>query len=247
MARGIVRSLLACKGLDPDHLAATWAREATWKRGYGPGTLKVLARIAKGHEWRDGGPAHVLPGGSWGNGAAMRAAPLGLWLAGDAARLIDVTRTVSAITHAHPEGIDGGVLMALATAQALHGGLNLDALSLALTTDAFSARLACVPDLLAADPDPREVVAALGHTVRASASAVTAVYAAMRFFDEPLADLVAFCVAMGGDTDTIAAMAGGIHGARNGTARLPADRLARLEDRDVIEAEARGLARLAPA
>ena len=242
MAQGTVRSILTCGRLDFDHLASTWASEATWRRGYGPGALKVLARIQKGLAWRDGGPAHVLPGGSWGNGAAMRAAPLGLYLGADASQLVSATRVASSVTHAHPVGIDGGVLIALATAQALAGALDLDALQPHVQTDAFRERLALLPDLLAQDVGPAQVATRLGNSVRADESAVTALYVAPRFADDAFEPLVQFCIAMGGDTDTIAAMAGGIFGALRGPEALPAAWLDRLEDRDAIEANARAMA-----
>jgi ADP-ribosylglycohydrolase len=47
--------------------------------------------------------------------------------------------------------------------------------------------------------------------------------------------------AVGGDTDTLGAMAGALLGARHGTAVLPADLLGRLEERGAIEEAARAL------
>jgi ADP-ribosylglycohydrolase len=47
---------------------------------------------------------------------------------------------------------------------------------------------------------------------------------------------------MGGDTDTVAAMAGSIVGAATGARALPSDLLARLEDRVGIEQVADALA-----
>ena len=56
-------------------------------------------------------------------------------------------------------------------------------------------------------------------------SAVTAVYAFCRFPDD-YAAMVEYIIQLGGDTDTIGAMAGGIFGARNGAASLPEEPLA---------------------
>jgi len=50
-----------------------------------------------------------------------------------------------------------------------------------------------------------------------------------------------FVIACGGDTDTIGAMAGGIWGARRGAAALPEEPLARLEQRDRLQAAARAV------
>ena len=49
-------------------------------------------------------------------------------------------------------------------------------------------------------------------------------------------------VALGGDTDTNAAVAGALLGAAHGTASIPSSWLSRLADRRSIEAEARALA-----
>ena len=60
---------------------------------------------------------------------------------------------------------------------------------------------------------------------------MTAVYLAVRFLDRSFLELQEFIARCGGDVDTIGAMAGAIWGAANGVARLPAQELARLEQR----------------
>src|SRR5262245_31347877 len=72
MALGLARSLTEHRGLDADSLARAWAEEADWKRGYGGGALRLLARIRGGEDWRTANRS-VFPAGSYGNGAAMRA------------------------------------------------------------------------------------------------------------------------------------------------------------------------------
>ena len=111
-----------------------------------------------------------------------------------------------------------------------------------LTTDEFRSRLDAVPELLSRDAGPSEVAMRLGNSVKADESAVTAVYVALRFAGDAFEPLVQFCIAMGGDTDTIAAMAAGIWGASRGPEALPAAWLDKLEDRATIEANARALA-----
>ena len=59
-------------------------------------------------------------------------------------------------------------------------------------------------------------------------------------FEQGLRDVVA----LGGDTDTNAAVAGALLGAMHGAAALPTTWLARLQDSPAIEDEARALARL---
>ena len=58
-------------------------------------------------------------------------------------------------------------------------------------------------------------------------------------------DLISYVVELGGDTDTIGAMAGGIFGAHRGRAALPAELLDRLEDAESIARLAAGIAEIA--
>jgi len=233
MTIGTAESLLACGDLDEDHLARTWADDVTWTRGYGAGALGMLRRVARGEDWRTA--RHVLfPDGSYGNGAAMRAAPLALFFGRDADRMTDAAQRASAITHAHPLGMEGGLLIAHATAQALEQDVDVDALLATCEQEEFRSRLLRVPELLEKEPTKQEVVRTLGNSIVAHKSAVTAVYAYLRYREKSFEELVAFVVSLGGDTDTIGAMAGGLYGAHHGESALPAALLERLEDKERI-------------
>jgi poly(ADP-ribose) glycohydrolase ARH3 len=231
----LARSLCEHGGLAPDRLAQAWAHGAHRSRGYGAGTLKLLARIRAGEDWRSANRS-VFTEGSFGNGAAMRAAPIGLWFHRDPASLAAAAEVAASITHAHPLGIEGGVLIARATAMALRGDLDLRALRDGCREETFRRRLDAAIDLTL---DADTVVNRLGNTMEAHNSVVTALHAARRFDAFPA--LMEFAISLGGDVDTIAAMAGGIFGARHGPSALPADSLEHLEDRDGIEATARAL------
>lgn len=235
MALGLARSLSARRGLDADHLAATWARDARWTRGYGPGALAVLRRVRRGEPWATASRA-VFPDGSYGNGAAMRAAPLGLWFHDDAAALDAGATLAASITHAHPLGIEGGVLMARATAASLAGPLDLARLRASCREPTFCEKLAVADDLTL---DVAEVRRRLGCGVAALESVPTALHLARRF--DAFEPMLAFAITLGGDVDTIAAMAGALIGARHGTAVLPTAALRRLEARAELEAAARAL------
>ncbi len=93
--------------------------------------------------------------------------------------------------------------------------------------------------------DVDTVARQLGHGI----SAVEAVPAAIAAFlgapDDPRA-VVVRAVCMGGDTDTIAAMAGAVAGAHAGASALPEDALARLEGRAELVRLADALADLTP-
>lgn len=101
----------------------------------------------------------------------------------------------------------------------------------------FQTRLAVALDWLAskqtkAPPAAAEVRQHLGNGISAPASCVTALYCALRFVDAPFAELLAFVASIGGDVDTIGAMAGAIWGAANGVDALPESLLSRLEQKD---------------
>ena len=243
MAMGLAASLASCNGLDADQLAGTWARNFAPLRGYGPGAMKLLAMIRDGADWRRANRA-VFPDGSYGNGAAMRAAPLGLYFHRDERALLGAAENASAITHAHPLGIDGALVIARATALALDDDLEpsrfLGVLWDFVATDEFRVRLDVAREWLGEEPGPLEVAERLGNSVLAHESVVTAVHLFLRFDGDFMA-MIDFVISLGGDTDTIGAMAGGIFGARNGVQALPADLLERLEDRERIESVARRL------
>ncbi len=245
MAVSLAESLVECKGVDPDRLAKRWADTMELMRGYGPGTIMLLGLVKTGVDWQKANRS-VFRDGSYGNGAAMRAAPLGLLYYRDARERRRATELASSITHAHPLGIEGAIVIASAVAMAIRGDVDLDALREVCAQEEYRERLIRAKDLLAGTSAAAEVRRQLGNGIAAHKSAVTAVYAFCRFPDDFRA-MVEFVVELGGDTDTIGAMAGGIFGARNGVGALPADLLARLEQRDHIETVARQLHDLAAA
>jgi poly(ADP-ribose) glycohydrolase ARH3 len=118
---------------------------------------------------------------------------------------------------------------------ALVGELDLAALRDGCRHEEFRDRLG----IAGSDLDRDDVKRRLGTGVEAHRSAVTAVHAASRFREFlPMVELI---ISLGGDTDTIGAMAGGIFGARQGASALPAEALDRLEERGWIGRTARRL------
>jgi poly(ADP-ribose) glycohydrolase ARH3 len=191
-----------------------------------------------GVHWREANRS-VFAEGSHGNGAAMRAAPLGLLYHRNIGELRRATELGSAITDSRPLGIEGAVLIARAVAMALEGDVDFDALRGFCTREEYRGRLVLAKELLAGNPSKTQVRRQLGNGV-AHESAVTSVYAFCRFPDDFKA-MVTYIVELGGDTDTIGAMAGGVFGAKNGVGALPAELLVRIEQRQQIEALAREL------
>lgn len=240
MAIDLGESYLATGGLDQDDLAVRFATSYRWSRGYGPGTARVLRRIAAGADWRQASRA-VHAGGSYGNGAAMRAPVIGLIYAGRPDELAIAAEQSAVVTHAHPLAIEGAVLIAGATAAALRGDSSatiLESAIAAVSRRELTDRLNIARNWLESGREvgSREIVRTLGNGVAAQASCVTAVYLALLYRGQPLIDLLEFTAKCGGDTDTISAMAGAIWGAANGRDTLPEKWLSRLEQRDRIVA-----------
>jgi poly(ADP-ribose) glycohydrolase ARH3 len=149
-------------------------------------------------------------------------------VAGDPQRLRAEATESARLTHAHPVGIDGAVVQAVAIAAALHGANALEAARRAAETADIADILRAAGELLGAAPDPVEVHALLGSSSDVARSVPAAIYAALAH--PTFERAVAFAVRLGGDTDTVAAMTGAIAGALHGAASIPTRWLEALED-----------------
>lgn len=206
-------------------LSAAWAAEP-W-RGYGPGAAKMLAQIAAGSPWQLAARAAFNGAGSLGNGAAMRVAPIGLLPGRNLDAVAAAAVTSALVSHVHPEGIDGAVAQALAVSMAANTARTqrpqanefIAEITSRTATTAFAAELLAVPALLEGP------ATAINARYRCDATALGAVPAAIAVFlrhpDDPVA-VVKEAIGLGGDTDTIAAMAAAICGAHCGEDAIPA-------------------------
>lgn len=242
MSLDLAESLIDKGVLDPDDVALRFAGSYRWSRGYGPGAAKLLKRIAKGQPWQQANRA-IFPAGSYGNGGAMRAPVIGLFHARRPVDIADAARLSASITHAHPLGMEGALLLASATALALQTREPLAILqgaAGACSLAPFTTRLAIAEKFLLAGSElsHAQVRKQLGNGIAAADSCVTALYLALRFLDRPFPEMLAFVAACGGDADTISAMAGAVWGAANGAAALPQAQLARLEQAERIRTAA---------
>jgi poly(ADP-ribose) glycohydrolase ARH3 len=240
MSVDVIESLLACKKVEQNDLARRFARSYRWSRGYGPGAAKLLKRIRQGESWQIANRI-VYPDGSFGNGGAMRAAPIGLFYGAERERrLVRAVRDATIVTHAHPIGQDGAVVIALTTALVCQDHPVqeiLKRLRLYIQTIDLQNRLAVAEKLLRADHLvlPNQVASELGNSIRAKDSCVTAFSIGLALREAPFSELLAYVRAVGGDTDTIGAMAGAIWGAACGYRQLPEDLLNQLEQREYLE------------
>jgi len=252
MTIGVVESLIESNGFDGEHMAQTFIRnyEAEPWRGYGPGPPRIFRMIKNGEPW-DSAASKIYKGGSFGNGAAMRVAPIGLLYSNNPEKLREIAHKSSSITHSHELGKEGAALQAYAVALALNTPpdeeIDGEAFILKLQNFAqnqtYKEKLASVKELLG-EQDRRQVVAVLGNGIEALRSVPIAIYC---FLSHPRSykDCVIYAISLGGDTDTIASMAGAISGANLGIKAIPNEWRVKLENRVYIEALAEGLYEIA--
>lgn len=240
MTLDVIESLIACESVDQDDLANRFANSYRWSRGYGPGAARVLKRIRRGVSWQSANLA-VYCEGSYGNGGAMRAAPIGLFFVGyDEEVVFESARAVAAVTHAHPLGQEGAGLVALATCLAYRDTPSselLARLQVRASSPEFLGRLQTASAWCTAGEiiAPRRVATELGNGIAASESSITAIFAAMTFRHHAFDELQRFVITLGGDVDTIGAMAGAIWGASRGISELPQAKIESLEDAERIQ------------
>lgn len=242
MTIGVAESLVECRGFDGAHMAQRFVNNylaEPW-RGYGPGPPRVFRLLRHGEAW-DKAAAHIYPGGSFGNGAAMRVSPVGLLFWNDPVKLREVACQTSLITHSHILGMEGAALqaraVALAVAEDPDNPLDVDSFITTLldftTEDAYLRKIARFASLLKHPEDRETVVEQLGHAIEAFESVPTAIFA---FLSHPhdFVSTVIYAVSLGGDTDTIASMAGAISGAYLGIDAISAEWRKHLENQDYI-------------
>ncbi len=167
---------------------------------------------------------------SAGNGALMRTAPVALAHLGDRGRLADSARAVALLTHADPLAGDSCVLWCEAIRVAvLEGRIDVGA-GLDLLPDSRRDQWrGWLDDALDVKTNRREKVPGArftpnGFTVtalQAAAAAVVATDVPEQMACRHLQDALHSAVRIGNDTDTVAAIAGGLLGARWGASAVP--------------------------
>lgn len=258
MMIALAESLIRSGGVDEADLGRSFVENCHPERGYGWGTSQVLALMRAEVPGREAA-LRVFPGGSFGNGSAMRVAPLGLFYFRRTELLRDAAYTQSDVTHAHPLAREGSYLQALAVAWLAgheHGSVFCP---LAFTarlgsavsheTPSFARAFGLIESFLRKPPPMRQVADRLGHDSRVIRSQPTALYAFLAHA-ESFEEAVAYAVNLGGDADTLGAMAGALAGAFHGAQAIPRRWLESLENgekgRDYILALARELLETSP-
>ncbi|MBA3319465.1 MAG: ADP-ribosylglycohydrolase family protein [Gemmatimonadales bacterium] len=247
LARELLLSFVEAGGWRPDafagRLAALFAQDRDV--GAGPGTRAAAVRLSGGAHWSEAG----TPAPYAGNGSAMRAAPLGLLYGDDTRSMVATAIEQSSITHRDPRCSAGALVVAGATRLAARGTPVrsddfLETLAdLAAPADRSVAKavrglqlwvhLPCAAAarwLRGERMDPADTGEWGGISAFVTPSVVWSLYAFLRSPDDYWTT-VCTAIEVGGDTDTMAAIAGAIAGARLGPSTLPAALTERLTDR----------------
>ncbi|MCW4459792.1 ADP-ribosylglycohydrolase family protein [Microbacterium sp. MPKO10] len=212
----------------------------------GPSTKRAVERIL------DGVPASESGRFGATNGAAMRVAPIGVAApAEDLHAFIDTVVEASAVTHNTSLGIASASAIGAAVSVGVDGGTRQDAVDTAIAAarlgdrrghwvagGSIASRIEWASDLLQETPvteHPRVLRELVGTSVASQESVVAAV-ALVAVSTDPWQTL---CLAsnLGGDTDTIAAMAGAVLGAVHGASIWPADPVQRVLTMNALELE----------
>ena len=246
LARELMQSYVEVGHFDPDRYAGRIAAIFREERvvGRGRATTEAALRLIGGVPWTHAGTAPPAAG----NGSAMRAAPIGLIYWDDAQWMIAAAQDQGRITHRDPRCSAGAVAIAGAVLLALRGELDREAWMIQLSDwvhpldPALAEGIRRLSDLVETTPaSALAVISKIGRTSDydngwegispfVTGSVLWSLYS---FFRHPHDYWATICtaIAVGGDVDTTAAMAGAISGAYLGIEALPLDLAARLTDR----------------
>jgi ADP-ribosyl-[dinitrogen reductase] hydrolase len=212
-----------------DDLSAIGDRFLAWYRSdppdMGTATRAVLGAARDGAELAAVAAEFLArrPHGAAGNGALMRTAPVALAHLGDDAAISHSARAVAALTHADPLAGDSCVLWSIAIDRAVRE-LRLDGVHDGLPLLPSERRGRWERALVDAEEGPPARWTPNGYTVTALQAAYAAVVHTQIDPEAPsrhLATALKTAVRIGDDTDTVAAIAGALLGARWGASAVP--------------------------
>ncbi|MBN1488201.1 MAG: ADP-ribosylglycohydrolase family protein, partial [Anaerolineae bacterium] len=230
MTLGLAESLIQLGVVDEQALGDIFRKNYRHEpnRGYAIGPPTIFSRVEQESISYVTAAQELFDGeGSYGNGAAMRIAPLGL-LFYDSPDLNDWARRSAMVTHAHPIGIDGAVVLASAISQVVTldprqqfplGNFAQRLMTVAHTPEMQEA-LGLVHNMLDTGVESWSVGMRVGQGVAAHKSVPFAIYAFLRH-PQSFVECLFCAVLNAGDRDTVGAMAGALSGAYLGFENLP--------------------------
>jgi ADP-ribosylglycohydrolase len=253
--------LLLTGRVDPGELASgliAWERDMRARGSLdllGPSTRRAIDAVLAGTPPQEAGAAGDT------NGAAMRIAPVGLTVRpGDMTALVDAVQQASLVTHNTSVALAGAAAVAAAVSTGLSSTAPAATTRVVQATEAaveaaalgaerghwaagadVAARIRWATELVSGRraAEAAEVIYALVGTSLATQESVPAAFAVLSVVPDDPWEACLLAASLGGDTDTIAAMAGAIGGACHGVSAFPADAVL------VIDGHGLGLAELA--
>ena len=216
---------------EPAALAAAFLRWFTQRRlsGLGSATLKALRDLQAGAHWALAGAKGEMAAG---NGGAMRIAPLAFVPSADRVAIRDAVR----ITHHHDEAYLGALAVVLA--MRLTWPSSSDALLRTVAAELPDCRVRDQLQLaaeLGRAPSLEAVARHSGSSGWVVETVPLALVAGWQMAEASFPTALDELVRIGGDTDTIASIAGQVAGAKLGARRLPPDLLSVVPERELIE------------
>lgn len=226
-----IAEVTAAGSVDPEEIGD---RFLGWLHGgasdVGIQTRSVLTEASSGADLAARAQEHFArhPHAAAGNGSLMRTAPVALAHLGDDEAIGDSARAVSLLTHGDPLAAEACVLWCIAIDRAIREG-RLDGIrdGLAMLDDASRTRWET--SLHEAESEPAETFTGNGFVVGALQAAYASIVQTPVREEQPgrhFRSALAAAVSIGGDTDTVAAIAGALLGARWGSSAIPAGWLA---------------------
>ena len=237
MMIGILETIVAKGYFDPESAARNFLKNFHPERGYGARIYGLMERLKAGVPWDQVGTD------SFGNGSAMRVAPIGFFFYDNPDKIQEAAVLSSRITHLHPEGIAGAVAQALAVGFAVSHSLKGRAIDPHSFVDSIAERIEPINKkfslrlrkLKTIEPKTKdELLNSLLRLYRCNVKAIEAVPPAIGafLFTNNFSEAVLLAVSLGGDTDTIGAMAGAIAGGYYGGKEIPPEWLEVMENGD---------------
>lgn len=211
--------------LDPRTLASIVSRWLEWSataKDVGAQTRSVLGRLggdcSEEAARRAAREVHGRAGRSAGNGSLMRTGPVALGFLDDGVEpsLVEAAGRIAQLTHYEQDNVDAVVLWSLAIRHAIRTGEFDPTVGLAWVGDAAERWVDLIDEALAPGAHPRDFQLQNGWVVKAFQGALAAVAGA-----SDVRDALIRAVRGGGDTDTVAAIAGSLAGAAWGATQVP--------------------------
>ena len=247
-ALAVCRAYLGAGGLTPQSMARellAWAdQEPAIDQLVGPSTVQALQRLKNGEDPRRSGCEGTT------NGAAMRAPVVGMAHHGDPQACLPDVVSMCLPTHGTGPAISGAAAVACAVAEAMREGASLQSILAAARQGAdagyevgnrecawkwstpLSERIKLAERLVEQSSGTEQALRALydfvGVNVLVAESVASAFGVVLLAGGDPYR-AICYGANLGGDTDTIAAIAGAVCGAWQGIRAIPIDLLSSLE------------------